>query len=172
VPFKENRTIAREGLNLFWATVGHKHPGLPEALGCYIFGIRVGVSIHPWYVGKTEKKSFKFEVIQPHKLLYYQDALEQQPSGVALLYLLPRLTDGGKFRKVWRAGSTSVGRLEGMLIATALSRNPKLLNRLSTKHLTQTVVPGYINEPAGPRSPAAESLAALLGASDKETPEQ
>jgi hypothetical protein len=152
----------------FWAMVEHEHPNLPEALGCYIFGVRVGSSARPWYVGKTEKKNFKFEVSQPHKLLYYQEALYQQPDGIALLYLLPRLTDGGKFRKVWRAGSTSVGRLEGMLIATALSRNPKLLNKRSTKHLTQTVVPGYMNEPSGPRSPAAENLAALLGVSNIE----
>ena len=168
LPFKNNGTIDSDRLTPFWAMVEHEHPNLPEALGCYIFGVRVGSSARPWYVGKTEKKNFKFEVSQPHKLLYYQEALYQQPDGIALLYLLPRLTDGGKFRKVWRAGSTSVGRLEGMLIATALSRNPRLLNKRSTKHLTQTVVPGYMNEPSGPRSPAAENLAALLGVSNIE----
>jgi hypothetical protein len=73
------------------------------------------------------------------------------------------MTDGGKFRKVWKAGSSSVDRLEGMLIETALMRNPKLSNRKDMKHLTQTIVPGYKNEPKGSRTPEAENLALLLG---------
>ncbi len=154
-------------LKQFWTAIEALHPGLSEAIGCYIYGIRSKSSELPWYVGKTEKRTFKFEAVQSSKLVYYENALRTQP-GTPMLYLLPRLTDAGSFRTAWKSGSSSVDRLEGMLIATALSRNPKLLNRLKMKHLTQTEVPGYINEPPGPRSKEAKKLAALLGtASEK-----
>jgi hypothetical protein len=163
LPLEGDSTIARKRLGAFWKEIEARHPGLNGAIGCYVFGIRVRAKTLPWYVGKTEKKSFKLEAVQPHKLLYYQEALKAQPGGTALLYLLPRLTDAGNFRTAWKGGSSSVDRLERMLIATALERNPQLLNEKSKRHLTQTIVPGYMNEPRGRRSPEAEHLAVLLG---------
>jgi hypothetical protein len=163
MPLEDGPNIAAQRLRDFWTDIELKHPGLPEALGCYVFGIRKGTLMLPWYVGKTEQKSFRFESVQPHKLQHYHDALMQQPGGTALLFLIPRLTDGGKFRKVWTSGSSSVARLEQMLIETAISRNPRLVNQRMIKHLTLTVVPGYRNEPVGSRTPEAEDLAALLG---------
>ena len=168
IPMEDGSDIARTQLNDFWTAIGSKYPGLPDALGCYIFGVKLKSTVLPWYVGKTEQKSFKFEAVQAHKLLIYHDSLKKQPGGVALLYLIPRMTDGGRFRKVWSSGSSSVARLEQMLIESALARNPDLQNRRMIKHLTLTVVPGYRNEPDGPRTPAAEDLAELLGIGDRE----
>jgi len=163
LPIEEDAVIAREQLKEFWALVDESCHGLSEALGCYVFAIRSEGTTLPWYVGKTEMRSFRFEAVQSHKLLHYESALRLRRRGTPLLYLLSRMTDGGKFRKVWKDGSSSVGRLEGLIIATALTRNPELLNKRMMKHLTQTQVPGYMNEPPGPRSSEAKALGALLG---------
>jgi hypothetical protein len=150
-------------LPVFWEKIESEYPGLPEAMGCYVFAIERQFSLLPWYVGKTEKKSFKFESVQFHKTNHYHEALKKAEGKRALLFLLPRLTAGGKFRKVWKGGSSSVARLEGMLIEAALKRNPLLQNRNLLKHLTQTVVPGFCNDGAGDRSEAATLLAQTLG---------
>ena len=166
LPLSSRGLVARNELDTFWSAVEAEHPGLAEAMGCYIFSIQLGSSILPWYVGKTEKKTFKFEAVQPHKILHYQDALNEQTGGTALLFLLPRLTDAGKFRKVWKSGSSSVARLEGLLIGTALDRNPKLRNRMMMKHLTQSVVPGYMNDSSTDKSSSARKLSAMFGRGD------
>jgi len=161
VPVKSNQIIDCPALKLFWADVEKAHRSLGKAMGCYIFAIRSEVEELPWYVGKSEKQDFASEAFQPHKILHYQDALEVAKEGIPILYLLPRLTEGGKYRR-WTSPSPSVGRLEGMLIEAAKLRNPDLRNKNMFKHLTQTVVPGFMRD-SRPRSLAADSLAALLG---------
>ena len=163
LPQQGHAMIAADKLKDFWGALASDHPGLPDAIGCYIFGIRIGSSTLPWYVGKTERTSFRSETVQPHKLLVYARALGQARGGFPVLFLLPRMNESGKFRRARKSGSISVDRLERMLIGTALLRNANLLNLRSTKQHTQTVVPGYLNEPVGSRSPQAKRLAALLG---------
>src|ERR1035441_8309656 len=53
----------------------------------------------PWYVGKTEKHSFKGEVLTPHKLVLYNEALNLRKKGTPLLYLVARRTKSGRFAK-------------------------------------------------------------------------
>ncbi len=66
---------SREGA--FWRKVEESEPGLPAAVGCYIFAIRAGRGVRPWYVGKTEA-AFKKEVFQDHKFRLYWEALRER----------------------------------------------------------------------------------------------
>jgi len=168
VPVEEGR-IVKDELKDFWDAVEKSNPGLKGAIGCYIFATRTGKSPRPWYVGKTERASFRKESFQPQKLLLYEEALRKQKRGTPLLYLIARLTTTGKLRASAKGGQglSSIGRLEVRLIETCLSRNSKLVNNRSTKHFLLTQVPGYMNEEPGARTREARDLALLLGTKSK-----
>ncbi len=159
----ERGVITSKELNEFWSTVDGQAKGLSRAVGCYIFSIALRGRELPWYVGKTEKKTFRFETMQRHKIQHYQEALRKK-QGNPLLYLIPRITDGGRFRRSWSSKMLSVSKLEGMLIEAALKKNPELRNSHATKHLTQTVLPGFVGDEKEGRSDPANRLASLLGA--------
>lgn len=58
-----------ESLRLFWSGVEAIEEGLSNAIGIYIFSIRAGGGIIPWYVGKAEKQSFSKECFNTISLL-------------------------------------------------------------------------------------------------------
>jgi hypothetical protein len=146
VPVDDGRVHIPE-LRELWSSVQTEYPGLQDAVGCYIFGVRTAIA-RPWYVGKTERASFRKEAFQPQKLLLYQDVLRNTRRGTPVLYLIARVTPAGKLRRAAKGeqGVPSIRRLEELLIGTCLSKNPKLLNQKATKHLRLTHVPGYVNE--------------------------
>ena len=163
-PIERNgRTVDRTRLSDFWSDVEDSCLGLSDAVGCYIFAIRAGKGVRPWYVGKTEKASFSREVFQPHKLVLYAEALNEVDKGTPLIYFLPKVTSGGKFSKPSLNGVPSIAALEELLIATCLQRNTVLLNKRTTKHLREMEVPGYMNERPGNRSNGAVKLSEVLG---------
>ena len=136
-----------------------KEAGLSDAVGCYIFAIKAGKGVRPWYVGKTERASFRKEAF---KFEPFAKALNQLKIGTPLLYLLAARTKGGKLTKPAKRSIASVGALEELLIGTCLRRNPRLLNKKVTKHFKEIEVPGYMNESPGARSLNARALARLL----------
>ena len=128
----------------FWQSIEAIEAGLPYACGCYVFALQNGNNIVPWYVGKTEKKTFRFECFQPTKINYYNEALASH-SGAPLLFLLPRLTAAGKkFSKSTSGNYRDIDYLEKMLIGMALERNKDIFNIKGTKLLREMVVPGII----------------------------
>ena len=165
-PFKMRKNgnlVDKRACNRFWQTVDKSSPGLSGAVGCYIFAIRAAKGALPWYVGKTEKHSFKGETWTPHKLNLYNEALNLRHKGTAVLYLIARRTKGGKFAKPRKKGIGDIGALENLLIGTCLLRNQKLLNVRQTRYPRRIAVPGYMNEQPGARSVSARNLAKLLG---------
>src|SRR5580658_6869980 len=96
LPLETQSVLAERELSGFWSAVDEQVPGLPSAVGCYIFSIGIRGRELPWYVGKTERRNFRFETTQPHKLRHYEAALRKY-RGKPLLYLIPRITDGGSF---------------------------------------------------------------------------
>lgn len=147
----------------FWAIVEDADPSLPDAVGCYIFAIKAAKGYTPWYVGMTQKGSFKGETWQPHKLLGYGKVIRAH-KGTPMLFLLARFTPKGKFvRPSRRKGSGgSIAALEEMLIGVCLQRNKELLNKKTTKFISELHVPGFVNESSGKRSGNAKELARLL----------
>jgi hypothetical protein len=160
---KDGYLVDRSRCAEFWETAERCETGLSKAVGCYIFGIRAGKGIKPWYVGMTDRQGFKGECWTPDKLNRYNEALNRHKKGTAVLYLIARRTKGGRFAKPRKNGIGDVRALENLLIGTCLSRNRKLLNVKKTKHPRGIVVPGYMNEQPGARSRAARELARLLG---------
>jgi len=66
----------KNSLNKFWSRVDDElKVGLPGAIGCYIFSIRAGRGVKPWYVGLAEKQSFRKECFTSHKLNHYNNAI-------------------------------------------------------------------------------------------------
>jgi hypothetical protein len=160
---RDGAMVDSHAKKMFWGGLEQVHARLPRAVGCYVFAIRAAKGSRPWYVGKTEKGSFKGEVWTPHKLLLYNEALHLRKKGKPLLYFIAKNTKGGKFAKPRKGGIGDIRALENLLIGTCLLRNRKLLNAKQTKHLRGTVVPGYMNEQPGARSKPAKELAKLLG---------
>jgi hypothetical protein len=162
---KSGKLVDKHYRKDFWGDVERRQPGLPSAVGCYVFGIKAAKGALPWYVGRTEKHDFKGETWTPHKLNLYNEALNsrKKKKGTPQLFLIARHTKGGKFAKPTKSGIGDVRALENLLIGTCLLRNRHLLNAKQTKHLRGIVVPGYMNEHPGARPKPARELAILLG---------
>jgi hypothetical protein len=112
---KNGSLIDRRECAEFWARVEQASGGLSSAVGCYIFAIRAAKGALPWYVGKTEKHSFKGETWTPHKLDLYNEA--------AVLYLIAKRTKGGRFAKPRKRGIGDIRALENLLLGSCLLRN-------------------------------------------------
>ena len=165
VPVEDGRVVEQE-LKIFWREIEERHSGLSSGIGCYIFGAQTAKSSRPWYVGKTERRSFKGEAFQVHKLHLYQNAvLNRIGQGTPVLYLIARLTPSGKLRKAasGEQGVGSVKLLEQLLIGNCLRKNPDLANKANTIYLKRMRVPGFLNDTPGAPSREAKALAKVIG---------
>jgi hypothetical protein len=151
------------GIEGFWASVGEEEEGLSGACGCYVFAMRAGQGIVPWYVGLTSKMSFRRECFQTSKLLIYSKAVHATQKGAPLLYLVAKRTPGGKFGKASKNSQRDIVFLENVLIRHGLKRNEALFNRKKTKFLKTMRVPGILNSTKGKPSRAVISLRRALG---------
>ena len=158
---KKTLDLNPEALQEFWNNLDNDFSGLSSAKGCYVFAIRAGRGIKPWYVGQT-KKSFKQECFTPVKQLHYLRALDQSKKGTPILLLVARSTGKGKISR-GSIPKAEADFLEKMLIGMALGQNSRLLNKKDTKYLREIRVPGLVNSPPGPPSSAARSLKRTLG---------
>lgn len=127
-----------------WDAVEEAESGLSEACGCYIFVIRN----RAWYVGMAEKQSFKQECFALHKITQYNEALARV-TGNPTLFLIPKLTPGGRFAKPTSRGHSDIRLLENLLIGSALRRNPSLQNVKGTRMLREMKVPGFLHSGQG-----------------------
>ena len=153
----------KESLAELWAQVAVTGTdGLPQAVGCYIFAVRAGKGLRPWYVGLAEKQPFQVECFSSHKLNHYNQAIAAR-KGTPFLTLIARLTPGGNYAKASKTAHRDIRLLEEMLIGACLRRNPRLLNVKDTMLLKQMIVPGLINNPKGRVPSSVTHLRALLG---------
>jgi hypothetical protein len=127
----------------FWKTVDDVEDGLSRASGCYVFSIKFGQKITPWYVGKTEKLWFATACFKPANKVIFNDILVQH-RGTPLIFLIPRLTPATQAFAI-RGKYSSIDYLETMLIGCALKRNNELANIRKTKKFKDMHVPGIIN---------------------------
>ena len=95
--FEIDRKENRHGIfgKDFWTKVENENNELVSACGCYIFALQHGENVVPWYVGKTEKRTFEKECCGAAQINYYNEVLVDH-SGNPFLFLLPRLTGSGK----------------------------------------------------------------------------
>src|SRR5207249_2957772 len=107
---------ADEGRSFF-----SKYPALAKAAGCYVFGMRTGRGIMPFYVGKASR-TFEQECFAPGKINHYNEALVDYNRGSPVLFLVALPTRRG------RRNEQAIAELEDFLIQNAVARNPDLLN--------------------------------------------
>ncbi|HEY9165699.1 MAG TPA: hypothetical protein VIS48_06005 [Candidatus Kryptonia bacterium] len=150
---RQNTVVDRsaEALTDLWQEIEDNYEGLPEGCGCYLFALRAGKGITPWYVGVAEKQSFQRECFSPHKISIYNDVLDEW-KGTPLLYLVARNTPEARFSAPSRRGHPSARYLELILISRAMEKNPELMNKRDTKLLRDMVVPTILNSPPGRRT--------------------
>jgi hypothetical protein len=134
IPLKRHQNAVADPRDCqeFWWDVHGSQNLLCYALGCYVFAMRWRGRILPWYVGKAYKRGFIDECFAPHKRLHYNDVLSDH-RGTPLLFLVARMTPGGKFSKA--IPETEARHMEINLIRFALRRNPALKNVSHAKFL-------------------------------------
>lgn len=161
---KSNGRVDRRLRSLFWERVDGKKPTLADRTGCYVFALSAGGGAKPWYVGKAESQSFYDEIFTSHKMEIFNDVLASK-KGKPQIYLIPRLSTGGKLCWPGKTKRRSVDFLETMLIGMALSRNADLKNIKDTKILREITLPALVKgtTPGHPGKPASALKLVLKG---------
>lgn len=132
----------------FWEVVEAMHPGLPRAVGVYVFSTSHGSSYTPWYVGKTNAKAgFRGEIFQGHKLDHYISARERK-RGIPRMHLIAKVEPArGNFCRPSARSGREIDELETVMIAMALRSNPDVRNSKKTWFNKTCQVPGIMGEP-------------------------
>lgn len=166
IPRQSNRHVAADKASIanFWQNVDAQlEDGLPGAIGCYIFSVRAGRGMLPWYVGLAEKQSFRKECFTSHKLVHYNDVLANQ-RGTPMMTFISKYTPGGKLLNPTGNGHRDIKFLERLLISHCLQRNPCVSNARDTKLLREMEVPGLLNTPVGMSYSSVSDFKNLIGA--------
>ena len=128
-----DRTIDPQNRKAFWNVVEEEYPGLREAGGCYVFGLRSekkGTET-PWYIGMAEKQTFEQECFQDHKLKRYAEAMNisGNRSSTPIMYFVARcMRQRQGFAKIPKNDNKAIRVVEKNLIALGVRSNLKLLN--------------------------------------------
>ncbi len=164
VPRSANGLIDRckGSMQEFWESVEELEEGLSDAIGIYIFSIRAGKGNLPWYVGKAEKRGFRKECFEHHKLTHYNDCIAGR-KGTPLLTLIPKFTQSDYFVQPNGKPHSDISALEKMLIGTCIQKNKYLANIRDTKLQRLMVVPGYFNTPQGRLAQPVREFKHLIG---------
>lgn len=164
IPRQNSRLIAadKESLTQFWTQVDTMVDGISGAIGCYVFSVRAGKGILPWYVGMAEKQSFQKECFTSHKLLHYNNIVASR-KGTPLLTLIPKYSPGEHLISPTESQHRDIQFLEKLLIANCVARNPDLCNKKDTKFLRDMVVHGLLNTPQGKLASSVSEFRALVG---------
>lgn len=150
----------------FWDRAEEKTElNLRGACGCYIFAIKHGNSLRPWYVGKAERTDFNTECFNGNN----KETLKSlhRKNGTLLIFLLPALTERGRLRRIprnpRRMGDEYIERLEGMLMSMAFRVNEEIINVQGLAWRRNIEIPGFINTRQGPPPREAQDLKRMLG---------
>jgi len=156
-PF-EIPTYAGQAARLIRADEGRSffsnYPALAKAAGCYVFGMRAGRGITPFYVGKA-CHTFEQECFAPDKINRYNEALVDYTRGSPVLFLVALPIRRG------RRNSQAIGELEDFLIQNGVARNPDLLNVKGTRAPIWGIA-GVVRSGGGRRSAEAEAFSRMM----------
>ena len=134
----------------FWKDVEaqEKYKGLSTAIGCYVFCLRYGDKLAPWYVGQTiNQNGFKGEVFESHKVDHYDELMENKSRHTPCLMFFPLMTeDSWRFSQNRSQGEAHIEWLETTLIGMAYAANPELRNSSKTKYFRKAYVNGIMGE--------------------------
>ena len=147
-PFKGpgGKIINKESADRFW--LDHSKHALGDGIGCYIFGMRAGGGIVPWYVGQTTR-SFRQECFESKKLNIYAEVLVSKQVGTPVLFFVVKE----------EGPNACIDDVENFLIQNALVKNPDLRNAVTKEWR----IDGVLRSSCGPPSHSARHLRRLLG---------
>jgi len=152
-----------DSLNSFWGSMDAElQDNVSQGIGCYVFSLRAGKGVLPWYVGKAERQSFRSECFAAHKINHYNTIVTEH-NGTPLLTLIAKYTPGGKIVLPTKRPHNDIEYLETLLIAAGIRRNCNLVNIQGTRLLTEMVVPGVLNTPRGKASKSVVAFRDLMG---------
>jgi hypothetical protein len=147
-PFEIPRTNSNVSLShvvQFFTQLERIEPGLKNARGCYVFAMRAGKGIRPWYVGKaTGNSGFEQEALHSDKLAKYNTVIARYRKGTPVLFFLARRT-GNDTRFSASTYESDAKWLERYLLGFAWEANPNLVNNRDTGMLREGSVPGLLN---------------------------
>jgi hypothetical protein len=166
-PLRIERTDGRIMANQakLWAEADRQaDSALSGAIGCYLFCIKYGKKITPWYVGMTvSKKGFRGETFEPHKLGIYNDVMKGR-KGYPVLFLFPLHTQTDRFSAARSSGKKLIRWLERTLMGMAFSQNPEISNVRDMQFLKNVEVLGLLGRrPGRPFTEARTIRKVLLG---------
>lgn len=147
----------------FWNKVDGKED-ISSGCGCYIFAMRAGKGVRPWYVGKAEKQAFYGEVFAAHKLNIYNSVVANQ-KGTPVLFLILKRTSKNKLKKPTKNknGNKFISELEILLIGAAYRKNKKISNIKNSVTLKKMIVPGFMNSTHGANKGSVRGFKTLVG---------
>jgi len=165
-PFKLSRhgtkkLITDQSLTELKAELEGWDSGLSKACGCYVFAIHTPKGYTPYYVGQASKRSIAAEALNASNREKYDKACSES-KGSPSIFLLPKLTPNGRYKKKGRVSAT-IDFLERWLIAAALDKNQGLINTKETRFLRKISVTGIFNAKKGKPTKASQQLKKTLG---------
>jgi hypothetical protein len=158
IKYRKAKLITKDSMPLLQEQINNSE--LVNGCGCYVFALRAARGYKPWYVGQSARMKLLPEAMNPNNREKYNRIIGDH-AGTPVLFLIPMLTTGGKFKKPTtnKAGELkAVTFLEEWLIASALQKNAKLVNQQNTFFLKNLHVVGLFNPKVGEGHTASREL--------------
>ena len=146
----QNRLIS-EDLTSFW----EENELIADRIGCYVFAIKTGRSIVPYYVGLTTK-SFISECFTDHKLKHYHYTINEYDRGKPVMFFVLHPKAKG------RPNIKEIEEVENFLIQVGVAVNPNIRNIRSTKQPTWSIK-GVVKSGQGNISNDAKLFKKMMG---------
>jgi hypothetical protein len=156
--YGKTKLITKDSISLLHSEIDNEE--VSNGCGCYIFALRASKGYTPWYVGQASKMRLIEESMNLHNREKY-NKITAAHKGTPVMFYIPKLTSGGKFAKPTKKANgelKAVNFLEEWLIATALQKNPKLVNRQNTHFLKHLHVRGLFNSKHGESHSRSQEL--------------
>lgn len=126
------------------------------AKGVYVFGLRAGRGILPYYVGQASKSDFSTEPFNSSKIVHYNRCIGDRKGTPVMFFVVSPSKKGPTNKFVITAA-------EKVLIETAFLRNPDgLINKQHAK-VKKWGIAGVIRSSKGKRSSASRRFGKMIG---------
>ena len=123
--------------------------------GIYVFSIRAGRGMIPWYVGKTEKQDFLREAFNIRNERLLSEVINNQKGTLFVQFITQQRSRG-------KPNMSQIGEIEYFLIGHASERNKNLLNNNGRK-TAKWSIKGVYNSGKGKPSKLQSDFCRLMG---------
>lgn len=150
-----SKRLLVEEIGDFW----EEHSEISSSVGCYVFGIRTGRAIVPYYVGLT-CSTFEKECFTDHKLKHYHTAMANYKRGTPVMFFLAAPARRG------RVNRKAIEELENFLIQAGMAVNEEMCN-VRGRCKPKWAIKGVMRSGSGKRSDPATRFGKMMGIRDR-----